>query len=116
MGNTVEKGVAVVTGGSRGIGAAVCRLLALQGYAVVVNYNSKRKEAEEVVADISEKGGRAAALQANVGEECDVVRLFGETDKLWPGVPLTALVNNAGVIGVREQGLDQMDTASFHAM
>ena len=91
--------IAVVTGASRGIGAAAARLLAREGYAVAVNYRAKAAAAEAIVAEIADGGGRAVAVQADVGKEDDVKRLF-ETVDAELGT-LTALVNNAGVFGPR---------------
>jgi NAD(P)-dependent dehydrogenase (short-subunit alcohol dehydrogenase family) len=92
---TLALGTLVVTGGGRGIGAAVSRLAAVQGYAVAVNYVSDAKAADAVVEEISGSGGRAAAIQADVGSESDVLRLF-ETAERALG-PLSGLVNNAGI-------------------
>lgn len=86
----------IVTGGSRGIGASVARLGAKAGYHVAVNYRERADKAEEVVNDIVAAGGRAAAFQADVSVEDDVVRLFTEVDAQMP--PLAALVNNAGIM------------------
>jgi NAD(P)-dependent dehydrogenase (short-subunit alcohol dehydrogenase family) len=86
-----------VTGGGRGIGAAVARLGAARGYAVCVNYRSDAVAAEAVVAEIERAGGRALALPADVAREEEVERLFHAVDAELP--PLTALVNNAGVTG-----------------
>jgi NAD(P)-dependent dehydrogenase (short-subunit alcohol dehydrogenase family) len=88
--------VLVVTGGSRGIGAATARLAASRGYAVAVNYRSNRVAADAVVRDIERSGGRAIAIQADVSSETDVCRLFEEVDR-GLGI-LTALVNNAGIL------------------
>jgi NAD(P)-dependent dehydrogenase (short-subunit alcohol dehydrogenase family) len=88
--------VLVVTGGGRGIGAATARLAASRGYAVCVNYRSNRVAAESVVDDITTSGGRAIAVQADVADEADVVRLFTAVDDALG--TLTALVNNAGVL------------------
>ena len=87
----------LVTGGGRGIGAAVARLGAARGYAVCVNYRSDAVAAEAVVAEIERAGGRALALPADVAREEEVERLFHAVDAELP--PLTALVNNAGVTG-----------------
>ena len=86
---------AVVTGASKGIGAATAKALAAEGAAVVVNYSSSRDGAERVVAEIKNNGGRAAAVQANVAKKADIERLFAETKKAF-GAP-DILVNNAGV-------------------
>jgi NAD(P)-dependent dehydrogenase (short-subunit alcohol dehydrogenase family) len=87
-------GVVIVTGGSRGIGADICRLAAQRGYSVCVNYLRGEKEANEVVEEIRESGGRAISVKADVTVERDVSTMFDEaTSKLGP---VTALVNNAG--------------------
>ena len=87
--------VAVVTGASKGIGAAIARELAAEGAAVVVNYASSKDGAERVVAEITGKGGKAVAVQADVAKEADVRRLFAETKKAFGRLDI--LVNNAGV-------------------
>ncbi|MGD1877316.1 MAG: SDR family oxidoreductase [Kiloniellaceae bacterium] len=90
-------GTLLVTGGGRGIGAAVARLGAAAGYAVCVNYRSNAVAAEAVVAEIDRAGGTALAVQADVAREEDVERLFTTVDAELP--PLKALVNNAGITG-----------------
>jgi NAD(P)-dependent dehydrogenase (short-subunit alcohol dehydrogenase family) len=100
--------VMVITGGARGIGAATATLAAAQGYAVCVNYAKQRAAAEEVVTAIRAAGGNAAAVQADVAVEADVVRLFAETDKALGRV--TALVNNAGILQ-RQMRVDEMNAA-----
>src|SRR5437773_290432 len=87
--------VAVVTGASKGIGAAIAKHLAEAGAAVVVNYASSRDGADRVVAEITGKGGKAIAVQANVAREADIRRLFAEGQKAFG--PLDVLVNNAGI-------------------
>lgn len=87
----------VVTGASRGIGAAVAKLGSARGYAVAVNYASARADAEAVAAEIVAAGGRALAIGGDVANEDDVVSLF-ETAARELG-PVTALVNNAGITG-----------------
>jgi 3-oxoacyl-[acyl-carrier protein] reductase len=87
--------VAVVTGASKGIGAAIARHLAAEGAAVVVNYASSKAGAERVVAQIKENGGRAVAVQADVSKPADVRRLFAEAKQAFGR--LDVLVNNAGV-------------------
>jgi len=87
--------VAIVTGASKGIGAAMARELAAAGAAVVVNYAGSRAGAEQVVAEITAAGGKALAVQADVAKAADVQRLIGETVGAF-GAP-DILVNNAGV-------------------
>ena len=87
--------VAIVTGASKGIGAAIARRFAEAGAAVAVNYASSKADADKVVDAIVRKGGKAVAIQANVGKSADVKRLFAET-KAKLGAP-SILVNNAGV-------------------
>jgi NAD(P)-dependent dehydrogenase (short-subunit alcohol dehydrogenase family) len=91
--------IVIVTGASRGIGAATARLLGSRGYAVCVNYRSGEAAAQRVVADIERDGGRAIAVQADVADPGEVAHLFARVDE---GLgTLTALVNNAGVHGPR---------------
>src|ERR1044071_5789359 len=87
--------VAIVTGASKGIGAAIAKALAAEGAAVVVNYSSGRDGAERVAAQIAAKGGRAVAVHADVSKAADVKRLFEETKSSFG--QLDVLVNNAGV-------------------
>lgn len=87
----------IVTGASRGIGAATARLAGARGYAVAVNYRSSPDAAHAVVRDIESAGGRAVAIQADMAEEVDVLRLFDEATRALG--PVTALVNNAGITG-----------------
>ena len=87
----------VITGGSRGIGAAIARLAAERGHLVVVNYATDAGAASDLVSGIEARGGRAAAVQADIGDEAGVLRLFAAVDAL--AVPLGGLVNNAGVTG-----------------
>ncbi len=91
------KQVAIVTGASRGIGAATAKLLAQNGYAVCVNYQHAKEKADAVVADIINANGQAIAIQANMQSESDIKNLFAEVDKTFG--PVTALVNNAGTNG-----------------
>jgi NAD(P)-dependent dehydrogenase (short-subunit alcohol dehydrogenase family) len=86
--------VILVTAGSRGIGAAICRKAGSEGYKVAVNYNQSPAEAEKVVADIRKAGGEAVAVRADVMKESDIVAMFAEIDRRLG--PVTALVNNAG--------------------
>ena len=88
--------VLVITGASRGIGAATARLAGSRGWAVAVNYNTNPAKAEEVVADIVETGGKAVAIKADVATEEGILHLFAETDRLLGSV--TGLFNNAGIV------------------
>jgi NAD(P)-dependent dehydrogenase (short-subunit alcohol dehydrogenase family) len=88
--------VAVVTGGGRGIGAACCKVLAREGYHVIVNYKSDSKAAEEVASNIRNNGGCVDCVAADVSNQEGVDHLFEEADKAGT---LVALVNNAGIIG-----------------
>jgi len=90
--------VALITGGSRGIGAATARLAARQGWAVAVNYARDAHAAEAVVAAIAAQGGRALAVQADVADEAQVMAMFRTVDAQLGR--LSALVNNAGVVDV----------------
>jgi NAD(P)-dependent dehydrogenase (short-subunit alcohol dehydrogenase family) len=103
------KGVAIVTGGSRGIGRATALKLGQAGYTVVVNYVSKPAAADAVVDEIRKAGGVAAAVAGDVAREADVLALFAAADRLGP---LTVLINNAGVMDAQarldEMSLDRM--------
>ncbi|WP_299621126.1 SDR family oxidoreductase [Pelagibius sp.] len=98
-------GTLLVTGASRGIGAAVARLGGERGYAVCVNYQASAAAAEAVVETIRAAGGTALAVQADVAREEEVERLFAKVDAELP--PLAALVNNAGLAGK----VDRMEDA-----
>jgi 3-oxoacyl-[acyl-carrier protein] reductase len=87
--------VAVVTGASKGIGAAIAAQLAAEGAAVVVNYSSSKTDADKVVDGITSKGGKAVAVQANLSKHSDIERLFSEAKKAFGRLDI--LVNNAGV-------------------
>jgi NAD(P)-dependent dehydrogenase (short-subunit alcohol dehydrogenase family) len=100
--------VLIVTGASRGIGAATARLAADRGFQVCVNYLRQQQAAEDVVSAIQQKGGAAIAIQADVSSEFDVVRLFDSATKQLG--PITALVNNAGIVE-HQSRLDSMDAA-----
>jgi NAD(P)-dependent dehydrogenase (short-subunit alcohol dehydrogenase family) len=102
-----ERRVVLITGGSRGIGAATARLAAEQGYAVCVNYRSAQAEAEAIVRLIEMDGGRAAAIRADVAVEEDVVQLFETCDRELGR--LTALVNNAAILETQQrlEGIDR---------
>ncbi len=100
--------VLIITGASRGIGAATARLAAARGYSVCVNYLRQQSAAEDLVSAVRQKGSSAVAVQADVSSESDVVRLF-DTASAQLG-PITALVNNAGTVE-RQSRLDSMDAA-----
>jgi NAD(P)-dependent dehydrogenase (short-subunit alcohol dehydrogenase family) len=102
------KKVLVVTGGSRGIGAAVARLAAQRGYAVGLSYLHDSKAGEAIVDEIIQAGGSAIATAADVSSEADVVRLFALIDDTLG--PVTALVNNAGIVAPQTR-VDQMNAA-----
>lgn len=86
----------LITGGSRGIGAAIAHLAAARGYTVCLSYRSDRQAAEAVIADITSGGTTAFAVQADISHEPDILRLFAEVDARCGG--LDALVNNAGTL------------------
>ena len=98
----------LITGGSRGIGAATAMLAAEAGFAVAINYHRNEAAAQSVVAAITAGGGSAVAIQADISKEDQVLRLFSETDRLLGS--LTSLVNNAGILE-RQMRLDEMDAA-----
>ena len=105
--------VLLITGGGRGIGAATALLAARRGYAVAVNYASNSLAADEVVRAIREGGGTAIAVQADVGDEGQVIAMFEKVDaKLGR---LTALVNNAGVVDMQAR-VDEMSVARLERM
>ena len=104
--------VMLVTGGSRGIGASIATLAGAAGYAVAVNYLSSARAAEAVVASIEARGGKAVALQADVGDDAQVKRLFAEIDAKLGRIDV--LVNNAGILGNRR--VDEMDEEALTAI
>jgi 3-oxoacyl-[acyl-carrier protein] reductase len=108
--NKLENKVAVVTGASKGIGAGIAKGLAAEGAAVVVNYASSREGADRVVAEITEKGGKAVAVQGDVSKASDVQRLFAETKRAFG--KLDVLVNNAGVY--QFAALGEITEEQFH--
>src|SRR3954451_16125356 len=95
-GQQVDRGVALVTGGSRGIGAAVARAAAAEGWAVCLTYNDDANAAAAVVGEIEAAGGRASAVRADIAVEADVLAAFSAAEAMGP---LTALVANAGIVG-----------------
>lgn len=87
--------VMLVTGGSRGIGAAVCRLAAEQGWQVVVNYTANRAAAEAVVGSVNAAGSQGVAVQGDVSSEADVAAMYDAAEAMGP---VTAVINNAGIV------------------
>jgi 3-oxoacyl-[acyl-carrier protein] reductase len=104
--------VAVVTGASKGIGAAIARELASQGAQIVVNYASSKAGADTVVSDIVKGGGKAVAIHADVAKPDEIRRLFAETKKAFG--KLDILVNNAGIYAFAP--LEEITPESFHRM
>jgi NAD(P)-dependent dehydrogenase (short-subunit alcohol dehydrogenase family) len=105
--------VLLITGGSRGIGAATALLAAQQGWAVAVNYSSNSRAADEVVRQIRAAGGTAITVQADVAIEAQVLAMFATVEAQLGR--LTGLVNNAGVVGEAAR-LDQMDLARWRRL
>ncbi len=105
--------VLLVTGGSRGIGAATCLMAAREGWAVAVNYTANSLAADEVVRTIRAAGGRAMAVQADVADEAQVLRMFEQVDAKFGR--LTGLVNNAGVVDVTAR-VEDMSVARWRRM
>lgn len=103
--------IILITGASRGIGAATALLAAAQGYAVCINYLNNRSAANAIVAQINESGGRAIAVAADMTSEADVVRLFADVDAQLG--PVSALVNNAGILA-SQMRVDEMDAARLN--
>lgn len=102
--------IAVVTGASKGIGAAIAKTLGAEGASVVVNYASSRADAERVVDAILAAGSKAIAVQADVSQQADVTRLFAETKAVFGQIDI--LVNNAGIYAAAP--LAEITEASFH--
>jgi len=98
----------LITGASRGIGAATANLAAAAGYAIVINYLRNKSAADQIVSNIVSKGGKAVSIQADVSREEEIVRLFSETDKLLGS--LHVLVNNAGILE-KQMRLEEVDFA-----
>ncbi len=97
MPNKNERGTLIVTGGSRGIGAAIAKLSGERGFSVAVNFATGKAEAAAIAEQIASAGGRARAIQGDVAREEDIIRLF-ETAERELG-PITGLVNNAAITG-----------------
>src|SRR6187431_2928370 len=102
--------VAVVTGASKGIGAEIAKQLAAEGANVVVNYASSKEGADKVVDEITKRGGKAIAVQADVAKKKDIERLFAETKKSFGR--LDVLVNNAGVYEFAP--IEEVTEEAFH--
>src|SRR2546429_5143106 len=102
--------VAIVTGASKGIGAAIAKQFAAEGAAVVVNYASAKQDADRVVDEISKRGGKAIAIQGNVAKKAEVERLFAEAEKTLGKIDI--LVNNAGVYDFKP--LEEVTEEQFH--
>jgi NAD(P)-dependent dehydrogenase (short-subunit alcohol dehydrogenase family) len=107
-GTPVEHGALIVTGASRGIGAATARLAAKHGYAVCLNYRRAGQQAEALAGELTRSGAIAIAVAADVSVEADVVRLFETCDEQLG--PLAGLVNNAGILETQMR-VDAMDSA-----
>jgi 3-oxoacyl-[acyl-carrier protein] reductase len=108
--NKLTGKVAIVTGASKGIGAAISKALAKEGAAVAVNYSAGREGAERTVTEIAREGGKAVAIQGDVSKAADVKRLFEETKKAFGSVDV--LVNNAGVF--QFDPLEEITEKEFH--
>lgn len=105
-----ELGTLIITGASRGIGAAVAKLAAAAGYALAVNFNRAEAKAQKLVDEIVASGGRALAIRADVAREPDIIRLFQSTERELG--PIAALVNNAGITA----GFARVDAVSGDAL
>ena len=106
----LENKVAIVTGASKGIGAAIAKYFAAEGAKVVVNYASSKQDADKVVKAITDEGGTAISVQGDVSKEADVNRLFEETKNAFG--TLDILVNNAGIY--QYEPIEQVSAESFH--
>jgi len=105
--------VAIITGGGRGIGAETAKLFSRQGYAVCINYKSNADAAASVVEEIVAFGGQCIAVQADVSQEADVMRLFETVDKQLGSI--TVLVNNAGILK-KQMRLDEMSAERINTI
>lgn len=103
--------VLIITGGSRGIGAATAQLAAGQGYTVCLTYRRQRQAAQQIVASIQQQGGRAIAMAADMASEADILHLFETVDAQLGTV--TALVNNAGILEPQMR-LEDIDAARLN--
>ena len=105
--------IVLITGGSRGIGAATALLAARRGFAVAVNYARQAEPAQALVRRIEAEGGRAIAVQADVGEEAQVLDMYAQVDAKLGRI--SALVNNAGIVDMKAR-LDEMSVARLERM
>ncbi len=110
MGQKLADKVAVVTGASKGIGAAIAKHLAAEGASVIVNYSSSQAGADKVVAEILRTGGKALAVQADVSKKADIERLFSAAKDAFGAIDI--LVNNAGIYNPAP--LEEITEAHFH--
>ena len=108
-----QRPVLLVTGGSRGIGAAVCRLAARQGWDVAVNYAANRAAADAIVSDVKAEGGNDIAIKGDVGSAQDIISMFQTVDKHFGR--LDGLVNNAGIVDA-QQRVDEMSVERLERM
>jgi NAD(P)-dependent dehydrogenase (short-subunit alcohol dehydrogenase family) len=109
-GNAESQGTLIVTGGSRGIGAAIARLAGTHGYGVVVNFANDQAAANRVVGDIVTANGRAIAVQADISKEADILQLFQRAEREMGTI--VALVNNAAITG----GFARVESVSAEAL
>ncbi|TIT25611.1 MAG: SDR family NAD(P)-dependent oxidoreductase, partial [Mesorhizobium sp.] len=110
---SADKKTLLVTGGSRGIGAAICRQSSQAGYRVAVNFVSNQAVAEALVAELKAAGGEAIAVKGDVGNEADVLAMFEAVDKGFGR--LDAFVNNAGIVDAKAR-VDEMSAARVERM
>jgi NAD(P)-dependent dehydrogenase (short-subunit alcohol dehydrogenase family) len=107
----MSRPVALITGGSRGIGRATAIAAAARGYRVVVGYASNQAAANEVVSKIEAKNGKAIAVKCDIGKESDILKLFEAADRFGT---LGALVNNGGIVGKSGVRVDEMSAERIH--
>ncbi|MDX8518780.1 glucose 1-dehydrogenase [Mesorhizobium dulcispinae] len=110
---STEKKTLLVTGGSRGIGAAICRQAVQAGYRVAINYVSNQAAADALVAELKAAGGEAFAVKGDVGNEADVMAMFEAVDRAFGR--LDAFVNNAGIVDVKAR-VDEMSVERVERM